>query len=95
MTLNLRRHLKARGKITAEQAASTDCYSNVTVDIQRKTKSGWRTIKFATTNDEGSYKTKLKDRKGKYRALVNELVVNDVLVCSSDVSPISRHRHRK
>jgi hypothetical protein len=93
VTLDLRKHLNAKGQITAEQGASTDCYSDVTVDIQRKTKNGWRTIKFATTDNDGTYRTKLKDRKGKYRALVNELVINDVLVCLSDVSPIARHRH--
>jgi len=94
VTLRLRKHLKAKGAITAEQGASTDCYSDVTVDVQRKTKNGWRTIKFPTTDSEGKYSTRVKDRRGKYRALVNELLINDVLVCSSDISPVVRHTHR-
>jgi IPT/TIG domain-containing protein len=89
VTLALRRHLIARGTVSSDFAG---CESNVNVKIQRR-RGGWRTVANVTTSGTGRYRADLRDRTGRYRALVpaQQLGPNDD--CLRAKSGIARHRH--
>jgi len=90
VSLNLRRHLVARGHVGSSFDA---CESNVTVKIQRRGGGGWRTIATDTTNDNGAYREGIPDRVGRYRALVPRFAPDADNVCVRDASPRVRHLH--
>jgi hypothetical protein len=89
VTLRLRGHLVARGRVASD---FDDCEAGVTVKIQRR-KGGWKTVRNVDTNDAGRYEAELRDRPGRYRALVpaEQLGPNDT--CLKAKSPTVRHRH--
>jgi len=87
ITLRLRKHLVARGRVTAADDFSP-CFANVTVKIKR-----WgKVIKTTETNDEGRYRVRIRDRKGKYVARVAKNELTDA-ICAATRSPRLRHRH--
>lgn len=91
VTLNLRSHLVARGRVTSDFDA---CESNVTVRIQRRRSGGgWRTVESDTTRADGRYRERIPDRAGRYRALVPRFAPDADDVCLRDVSPRRRHTH--
>jgi IPT/TIG domain len=90
VTLNLRRHLIARGRVFSD---FDGCRSNVTVMIQRLRPAGWRTVETDTTTADGRYRERIADRVGRYRALVPRFEPDPDDVCVRDVSPRRRHRH--
>ena len=93
VTLSLRKHLVARGMVTVGDAF-TACVSGVPVKIQRRKSGNWKTVGTTTTSASGSYKKKVKDREGKYRAKAPRVVLNNgVDVCSADTSPARKHNH--
>jgi hypothetical protein len=86
-TLSLKKHLVAKGKVTAADAFAA-CVSSVPVKIQRKAGGGWKNVKSTTTSASGSYKVKMKDVAGKYRAKAPKVVLSaGVDVCSGTKSP--------
>jgi hypothetical protein len=89
VTLSLRRHLIARGTVSSD---FDGCESGVNVKIQRR-KGGWKTVANVSTSDSGRYRADLRDRTGRYRALVpaEQLGPNDD--CLKTKSGIVRHRH--
>jgi hypothetical protein len=93
VTLELRRHLVARGQITVADGFD-ECASGVPVRIQRLRNGRWRTVDTDTTNAGGSFREVIGDRVGRYRALAGQVELNDGAdVCARDVSPRERHRH--
>ena len=47
-----------------------------------------------TTDASGSYKKKIKDKPGKYRAKATKVALNNgVDVCLGDTSPARKHTH--
>ena len=93
VTLALKKHLVAKGKVTVGDGF-TACASSVPVKIQRKTSSGWKNVGSTTTDASGSYKKKIKDKPGKYRAKALKVSLNNgVDVCLGDTSPARKHTH--
>jgi hypothetical protein len=94
ITLNLVRHLVARGTVTATDGFAA-CTSGVTVKIQRRRADGsWRTVETDQTNNFGGYRERIPDRVGRYRAVaVRESLNGGADVCARDRSPTVRHRH--
>ena len=90
VTLGLRRHLVARGRVSSSFDA---CESNVTVKIQKRRGGRWRTVETDTTTANGSYRERIPDRTGRYRALVPRFSADPDNVCARDTSPGARHRH--
>jgi len=68
ITLSLRRHLVAQGRVSSFDAF-TDCVASVPVRIQRRVSGRWGTVGKTTTTDTGVYKKRIKDRPGKYRSV--------------------------
>ena len=93
ITLSLRRHLVARGKVNSTEApAFTDCAAAVPVKVQRRVSGRWRTVGRTTTTDTGAYKKRIKDRPGKYRSVAPK-INQFTYLCFRAVSPIRSHSH--
>jgi large repetitive protein len=93
ITLALRRHLVARGRVTVNDGFG-DCASNVPVRIQRLRDGRWRTVDTTQTNTDGTYRERIPDRVGTYRAVATRLELNGGAdVCARDRSPRERHTH--
>jgi hypothetical protein len=90
ITLRLRKHLVARGKVSVGDGF-TDCAASVTVRVQRRVSGRWRTVERTTTTDTGAYKKRIKDRPGKYRSVARTInLFTDF--CLRAVSYVRRHR---
>jgi hypothetical protein len=89
ITLKLVKKLVAKGKVSLTDAADTTtaCIASVPVKIQRKTKSGWKTVGKTTTNDSGAYKKRIKPKHGRYRSLAPQITVDTDQVCLKAKSP--------
>jgi hypothetical protein len=93
VTLSLKKHLRAKGVVSVGDGF-TACVASVPVKIQRKTSGGWKSVGSTTTDASGSYKKKIKDKPGKYRAKAPKVVLNNgVDVCLGDTSPARKHTH--
>jgi hypothetical protein len=93
VTLRLSKHVVAKGSVNVGDTF-TACEAGVPVKIQRKTKSGWKSVGSATTSASGSYSKKVKDKTGKYRAQVKKFSPDaGVNSCSKATSPVRKHTH--
>jgi hypothetical protein len=92
ITLKLRRHLVAKGRVSAAEDFA-ECESRARVKVQRRRKGAWRTIGTDVTGPKGRYHEALPDRGGRYRAVAKKRVRNDGAdVCRRDVSPVRRNK---
>jgi hypothetical protein len=89
ITLRLRRHLVARGKISVGDGF-TDCAASVAVKIQRRVSGDWKTVGSTTTPDTGAYRKRIKERPGKYRSVARKIYLFPDF-CLRAVSPVRRH----
>jgi IPT/TIG domain len=91
-TLTLKKHLVARGTISA--GAFTACAASVPVKIQRRVSGSWKGVASTITSGTGAYKAKLTDKPGRYRAKAKKVSLNDGLdVCLGAISPVRKHTH--
>jgi hypothetical protein len=86
ITLELRRHLVARGRVTTDGPDA--CRAGVTVRIKR----GSKTVARVVTNERGVYRGRIPDRPGWYRAIAPR-VVRDGVICRRALSERVLHRH--
>jgi hypothetical protein len=92
ITLSLRKHLVARGKVSASSAtAPAGCTAAVPVKIQRRVSGHWKNVGSTTTSDTGAYKKRIKDRPGKYRAKAPKVTLTSGEICSGATSPVRRN----
>jgi hypothetical protein len=89
VTLKLKGHLRASGRVTSDLDA---CEDDATVKIQRK-KGGWKTVKNTQTDSSGRYSVEIKDRTGRYRALVPASNAGPNDDCLKAKSTVERHKH--
>jgi hypothetical protein len=92
ITLRLRNHLVARGKVGVGDGF-TDCVAAVPVRILRRSSGHWKPVGRTTTTDTGSYKKRIRDRAGKYRAEALWVPLTTGDWCLFATSPIRRHTH--
>ena len=90
LSLRLVRHLVARGAVDAGEAS--ECSNGVEVRIERRRSGEWKTAATTSTGADATFKVRLKDRAGRYRAVVDE-TTGDGYVCSAGASVPARHRH--
>jgi hypothetical protein len=91
VTLKLVKHLVAKGVVNVADTF-TACEASVPVKIQRRVSGSWKNVGSATTTASGSYSKKLKDKPGKYRALVKKLILNNGAdVCKKATSPVRKN----
>jgi IPT/TIG domain len=88
VTLRLRRHLVARGKVSVGDGF-TDCAATVPVKIQRRLAGHWRTVRTTTTSPRGTYRRRIPDRPGRYRTRAPKLALSDgTNICARAISPV-------
>jgi hypothetical protein len=88
VTLHLRRHLVARGKVSVGDGF-TDCAATVPVKIQRPLAGHWRTVRTTTTSPRGTYRRRIPDRPGRYRTRAPKLALSDgTNICARAISPV-------
>jgi hypothetical protein len=86
ISLDLRRHLVAKGDVTTSDGFSA-CSSRVPVKIQRRVSGTWRTIDSMRTDGDGFYRVRIADLAGRYRAKAPKVTIgNDV--CARAVSSV-------
>lgn len=86
-TLRLRRHLIATGRVAS---TDPDCSVGAHVRIQRRRASSWTTVDRTFTQSDGTYRERLRDRAGKYRALAD-----GTTECLGSASGSVRHTHSR
>jgi len=92
ITLKLKDKLVAKGTVkSTETTPFTDCVANVPVKIQKKKSGSWKTVGKTTTSDTGAYSKKIKNKKGKYRAIAVKTTVPTDEVCLKAKSPVRTH----
>jgi hypothetical protein len=91
ISLSLRKHLVARGKVSVGDAF-TDCAASVPVKIQRRVSGHWKTVGSTTTSDTGAYNKRIRNRAGKYRAKAPKVSLGTPVtdICSGATSPVRR-----
>jgi hypothetical protein len=93
VTLKLKKHVVASGTVSVSDGF-TACVSSVPVKIQRRVSGNWKNVGSTTTDANGSYKKKVKDKEGKYRAKATKVTLNNgVDICLVDNSPARKHNH--
>jgi hypothetical protein len=92
MTLRLRRHLVARG-VVSDDDGFAGCVAGVPVKLQRRVEGEWKTVRTTTTSPTGSYRRRIPDRAGRYRARAPRIDVNGGFeVCLRAISPVRTRR---
>ena len=90
VTLRLRKHLVARGVVSASDGF-TACVMNVPVKIQRRVPGHWKTVGSTTSNATGAYRKHIPDKTGKYRARAPNITLDaGAEICSAASSPRTR-----
>jgi IPT/TIG domain len=94
VTLREVRSLVARGTVNVA-SGFTACAASVPVKIQRRVAGGWKTVKTTTTSPTGSYRRRIPDKAGRYRAMAPRVSRWPSLpapfgppLCLRDISPV-------
>jgi hypothetical protein len=93
VTLRLRRHLVARGVVSVADTM-TACVASVPVRVQRRVSGHWKTVGRTTTTSTGTYRKRIPDKPGRYRAKAPRVILNaGADICLGATSPVRRHTH--
>jgi plastocyanin len=93
VSLNLKEHLKASGRVKAPDDGSDACITNIKVTVQKKKKGkGWKNVESDRTNADGKYSVGIPDKEGKYRASIGT-DVSGQLICNKAKSDSEKHKH--
>jgi len=88
VTLRVVRSLVARGVVSADNGF-TACAASVPVKIQRRVAGGWKTVGTTTTSPTGSYRRRIPDKAGRYRAKAPKIFLSYGFVPPSCLRAIS------
>jgi hypothetical protein len=92
VSLRLVRPLVARGVVRADGGFAA-CVASVPVKIQRRVAGKWETVRRSTTGPTGSYRKRIPDKPGKYRARAPKIIVNGgAHVCFRAISRVRTRR---
>ena len=93
VSLELKKHLVASGTVSVTDGFNA-CRSNVPVKIQRLVDGQWKVVGSDQTAGNGNYKTSVKDKTGKYRAIAKKENLNGGAdICTADTSATRKHHH--
>ena len=90
VTLRLVRSLVARGAVSADDGF-TACAASVPVKIQRRVAGKWKTVRTTSTSSTGSYKKRIHDNPGRYRAAAPKIILDlpgGAHICLRAISPV-------
>jgi hypothetical protein len=86
VTLRLVGSLVARGVVGDD--VSTVCAAGVPVKIQRRVAGEWTTVRTSTTSPTGSFRRRIPDKAGWYRAMAPTFPSGVPTLCSRAISPV-------
>jgi hypothetical protein len=86
VTLRLVRSLVARGVVRDD--AFTQCVEGVPVKIQRRLAGRWETVRTTMTSPTGSYRRRIPDKAGRYRATAPTFPGGVLTPCFRVISPV-------
>jgi hypothetical protein len=88
VTLRLVRSLVARGAVSADNGF-TPCAASVPVKIQRRVAGEWKTVRTTSTTPTGSYRRRIPDTPGRYRATAPKVPIGfNPNSCLRAISPV-------
>ena len=90
ISLKLSGGLVASGRLTAADGYVA-CTVNAPVGVAKKTKTGWKLVNDQRTNEDGKYRMRIPNKRGRYVAVSPEGSVDEFNLCSSAESPIRRY----
>lgn len=93
VSLSLKRHLKAKGKVSLINDGPGTCFKQVRVRIQKRIGNKWKTVGSDKTNSDGGYSEGLTDKTAKYRAVAPRTKLSDTSICAKAVSKVRTHSH--
>jgi len=79
--------LVARGVVSADNGF-TACAASVPVKIQRRVAGEWKTVRTTTTSPTGSYRRRIPDKAGRYRAMAPTIFLFGPSSCLRAISPV-------
>src|SRR5918996_442271 len=85
VTSRLTATLVARGMVSADDGF-TACAAGVPVKIQRRVEGEWKTVRTTSTNATGSYRKRIPDNFGRYRAKAPRTSIQ--VICLRAISPL-------
>jgi hypothetical protein len=88
ISISLRRHLVVRGSVSVAGGFDA-CADDTLVRILRFVNGGWRTIATTHTNDDGDYRVRVADRRGRYRALAPRETLGSSDICGRAKSRVA------
>jgi hypothetical protein len=93
VTLRLTRSLVARGTVSDDKGFIA-CAASVPVKIKRRVAGEWKTVRTSRTSSTGSYKERIPDKPGRYRAKAPLIVVTGGVdhFCLPAISPVRTRR---
>jgi len=90
--LNLVKRLVARGVVSTSDGFTT-CTASVPIKIQRRVSGHWKTAATTMTTASGSYRERLVNHSGKYRARAPMAVPDGGTdICLAATSPVRINR---
>lgn len=92
VTLSLRKHLVARGTVSATDGFQP-CVTEVGVMLERRREGEWIPWHTTTTTQDGSYRMRIPDRRGRYRVIAETIQLSSGAHCISAASAVRRHIH--
>jgi hypothetical protein len=90
VTLRVVRSLVARGVVSPDNGF-TACAASVPVKIQRRIAGEWKTVMTTTTSPAGSYRRRIPDKPGRYRATAPRIFLSrfgGFSSCLRAISPV-------
>ncbi len=87
VTLRVVRSLVARGVVSADDEF-TACAASVPVKIQRRVAGEWETVRTTTASLTGSYRRRIPDKAGRYRATAPTFPSGVPTPCLRVISPV-------
>ena len=93
VALRFAKHLVTKGTVAVEDAYS-ECVAGAVIQIERKKAGLWKPVTTTVASDAGTFKLKIADKPGTYRATVASSSPSMTNLCAAAISSEIKHRHR-
>jgi hypothetical protein len=92
LSLGLRGHLRAVGRVSVPGDPSPDCLASVPIVAERRAGDRWKPLAQTLTGPAGGYSVRLPDRPGRYRVRLPESSPGERCLAAASGSLVHRHR---
>lgn len=97
ISLSLRKHLLARGRVRADDG-SRHCLQDIPIEVRWKVEGRWKRLAYTVTDAEGAYRLQVPDAATTFRTRATRTAFSGrnaslLHVCAGATSPRRSHRH--